>query len=109
MCHKLLVLPSNIYVPLTQLLDHIDLNTVILGGISEEEPAVIGITLFAVTEVGLAVRLRKILLFLHLDWFKVVAFLFTDIFHLSSIKCMALNTGSVQSTGSQCKSEYARS
>lgn len=61
------LLTKNIgHVSLTPLLNHIDLSTVILGGISEEEPAVIGITLFAVSEVGLTVWLRKLLLFLHL-------------------------------------------
>ncbi len=86
---------------LTQCLHHVDLlGGVIPDGIGVVEPAVVGVSLFAVSQwEALVCGLRKLLTILHRDQLEVIAILLTSILLLTSLECSALHTVSEKSDG----------
>lgn len=81
----------------TQLFHHEDLLGLVPDGIGVEEPAVIFVTLFAVSQrEALVCGLWQPIAILHLDHFEVVAVTLTCILLLTRPKCSALHTISVK-------------
>lgn len=81
----------------TQVLHHINLLGVIPDGVGVVEPAVVGVSLFAVGQwETLVCGLGQLFAILHLDQLEGAAVPLACILLLTSLKCSALHTISVE-------------